>query len=466
MLGLPASGRGRHHGFTRRRQQRFNYAILGAIGLAGLVLTLGVGLGWLHAGLAIALLAAAILAGALLVKHHNRDLDLVASEAARHARAQERALLRLRAPLRSRLIEGFADPLMMIDARRLVVEANAAAQRLFGPAIMGQDIFMTLRQPTVLETVKETLESGKPAEREILWNVPPPRHFVLRTAMIVNTLGDLEGEAGGDGETSPFHVVLVFSDITKVKLAEKMRVDFVANASHELRTPLTSLIGFIETLQGPARDDTAARKRFLAIMDEEARRMVRVVDDLLSLSQIERDKHIGPSGKVIVADLIAAVGGALAVALREDGRVLDIEVAKDLPPVRAERDQIIQVLQNLISNAIKYGHSGTPVRIAASQEATAAGKAMVRIAVSDKGPGIPPEHIPRLTERFYRVDTARSRRLGGTGLGLAIVKHIVERHRGTLAIKSTLGEGTTVAFTLPAMTGDASSPDHETVINP
>ncbi len=227
-----------------------------------------------------------------------------------------------------------------------------------------------------------------------------------------------------------------------------MRVDFIANASHELRTPVTTLLGFIETLQGPAAEDEPARHRFLEIMHREAARMSRLIDDLLSLSRIELDKHVRPQTALDVAPLIADVGRTLAMRLEADQRRLAIRVAPGLPNVIADRDQVLQVLHNLVSNALKYGRSGTAITVDAEPVETAAGP-MVRVTVGDRGDGIAPEHLPRLTERFYRIDTSRSRSMGGTGLGLAIVKHIIERHRGTFEIVSKPGEGSQVSFTLP-----------------
>jgi two-component system phosphate regulon sensor histidine kinase PhoR len=227
-----------------------------------------------------------------------------------------------------------------------------------------------------------------------------------------------------------------------------MRVDFVANASHELRTPLATLAGFIETLQGPAANDSAARTRFLDVMASEAARMTRLIDDLLSLSRIELDKNIRPRETIGIQSVIEEIRAAFAVALEADGRDLRIQVEETLPRVVADRDQLIQVLQNLLSNALKYGRAGTPITLSVRQGESPHG-AVLRFTVEDVGEGIPAEHVPRLTERFYRVDTGRSRRLGGTGLGLAIVKHIVERHRGVLGISSVEGKGTRVEFTIP-----------------
>lgn len=382
-----------------------------------------------------------------LGRKYDRDVTRLTRNAARMARDQERTKAKAQAPLRSKIVQGFLDPLLLINADRKVVEANGAARELFGASILGKDLFLIIRTPAILDAIKETMTTGKPAEREFILDKAVGRQFNMRAAMVANELADI-GAEDDEPEDTPFYIVLVFSDITKVKMAERMRADFVANASHELRTPLTSLIGFIETLQGPAKKDEKAMSRFLAIMDEEALRMVRVIDDLLSLSRIELDKHVSPTESVDMKDVIQGVGHSLEVALEEDQRHYKVVVEENLPLVRADRDQIIQVLQNLVSNAVKYGHSETDVIVKAQRTSPSE----IRIEVTDSGDGIPPEHIPRLTERFYRVDTARSRQMGGTGLGLAIVKHIIERHRGRLSIDSILGKGTTISFTLPVAT--------------
>jgi two-component system phosphate regulon sensor histidine kinase PhoR len=251
-------------------------------------------------------------------------------------------------------------------------------------------------------------------------------------------------------------VLVLFDDITQARMTERMRVDFVANASHELRTPLATLSGFIETLQGPAAEDAPARRRFLDIMHHEAERMSRLIEDLLSLSRIEIDKHVRPSALVQLAGIVTEVGKTLAMRLDADQRRLVVEESPDLPLVIADRDQLLQVLHNLVSNALKYGRTGTAVTVQVVPEPAIGNQpATVRISVTDVGEGISAEHLPRLTERFYRVDSQRSRKMGGTGLGLAIVKHIVERHRGRLEIESRPGEGTRVSVLLPQAPGPA-----------
>jgi two-component system, OmpR family, phosphate regulon sensor histidine kinase PhoR len=326
------------------------------------------------------------------------------------------------------LVESHPDPLIRLDPMLRVTEANASARAVLGGLPPGDPVDFYLRHPAALETLRRA-EAGQIAtEAELTLLSPVERTYQLRVVPL--------GRAHG--------MLVALTDITKLRLADKTRVDFVANASHELRTPLATLMGFIETLQGPAADDSAARVRFLDIMAQEAGRMARLIDDLLSLSRVELDKHIVPSQPLDIAPLLKGVGQTLAMRLEQDQRTLQFDVSEPLPLVLGERDQLLQVLHNLVSNALKYGRTATPIRVSAQADGT-----MVRVSVRDEGEGIPAEHIPRLTERFYRIDTARSRTLGGTGLGLAIVKHIIERHRGELTIQSQMGQGTTVSFTLP-----------------
>jgi two-component system, OmpR family, phosphate regulon sensor histidine kinase PhoR len=237
--------------------------------------------------------------------------------------------------------------------------------------------------------------------------------------------------------------------VTESKRSDQLRADFVANAGHELKTPLATLIGFIETLLGPARDDPAAHERFLGIMNEQARRMARLVDDLLSLSRIELNEHVAPTERVPLEPVIEEVARGLELPAAERGIRVISELPEDLPEVLGDEDELAQVFQNLLINAIKYGRPQTEVKVTGIVGGERAAP-QVAIAVSDRGEGIAAEHLPRLTERFYRVDNARSRELGGTGLGLAIVKHIVNRHRGRLEIASTLGEGSTFTVWLRA----------------
>jgi two-component system phosphate regulon sensor histidine kinase PhoR len=335
-------------------------------------------------------------------------------------------------------IEALGDPALLVGAGMRVIAANAPAHALFGDRLAGEDLRLVLRNPVVLDVVRQAIDANGPVGGEVSGLGGPDGAYRIRAV----------GAGGG-------RLLLTFSDITQTRLTERMRVDFVANASHELRTPLATLLGFIETLQGPAAEDEPARRRFLEIMGREAARMSRLIDDLLSLSRIELDKYIRPQTVLDLPPLIADVGKTLAMRLEADERQLQIDVEPGLPAVIADRDQILQVLHNLVSNALKYGRSGTPIVVAADRLPAVGTRTepMVCVSVQDRGEGISPEHLPRLTERFYRVDTSRSRSMGGTGLGLAIAKHIVERHRGTLEISSAAGEGTRVAFTLPIANG-------------
>ncbi len=326
---------------------------------------------------------------------------------------------------------------VLVTRGPLVESANAAARALFGDRVVGSDLRLTVRHPALLDALDAVLAGSGAQDRELGGLGTGNRALRLRVV--------------ADGaKVDPPRCLLLLHDVTDSKATERMRVDFVANASHELRTPLATLTGFIETLQGPAAKDEPARQRFLGIMSQEADRMRRLIDDLMSLSRIELDKFVRPTQSLDLKGIVAEVGRTLAMRLETDERRLVIDEPDNLPRVIADRDQVLQVLHNLVSNALKYGRSGTPIRVTlVVQTAETNGGGFVRLTVADEGDGIAPEHLPRLTERFYRVDSQRSRTMGGTGLGLAIVKHIVERHRGRLDIDSRQGGGTSVSFTLP-----------------
>ncbi|MCA1199074.1 ATPase [Sphingomonas sp. R647] len=322
-------------------------------------------------------------------------------------------------------IEAVFEPMLLVESQR-VAAANRAARALLGEHILGEDVRVAIRHPAAAERLLNPVD-GAPGG---------PIHLVglgtrdQRWEMRVRAL------PGGAR-------VVHLSDRTGAHAADKMRVDFVANASHELRTPLASILGFIETLEDAA-DDPETRTRFLKVMDNEARRMQRLIDDLISLSRIEAEKYRAPDDVVDLASLLRQVRDEMSALAPE--RAADIALTVDpLPAVRGDRVQLSQLLHNIIGNAMKYGRDGTPVSVAL----TATESAMIRLTVRDESEGIAPEHLPRLTERFYRVDSSRSRAAGGTGLGLAIVKHIVERHRGRLDIASSVGEGTAVTILLP-----------------
>jgi two-component system, OmpR family, phosphate regulon sensor histidine kinase PhoR len=333
------------------------------------------------------------------------------------------------------IVERLPDPLIVLGADRSVRRANAAARAAFGA-----DIGAVLRHPGLRGAIDRAFASGDVQSAALILPVPVPREVQTAVVPMDPPLAD-----GG-------RAVVVLSDRTRERAIERMRADFVANASHELRTPLASLIGFVETLRGPAADDPPAQQRFLAIMAEQGARMNRLIDDLLSLSRIELTEHQAPSDSVDLASLLPDLVAGYQPRLAEHKARLEIQIADGIPPVLADNDQIAQVLQNLLDNAVKYGRAEGTVQLSV-QPAPAGGKWPARpgvvLAVADQGAGIAREHLPRLTERFYRVDKGRSRAVGGTGLGLAIVKHIVNRHRGQLLIESEEGAGTTVSVWLP-----------------
>ena len=339
------------------------------------------------------------------------------------------------------IIEALPDPLLVLSAERIPLRANRAARDALGaPPGAGAapaDVAVLLRHPALAEALDRALAAGSPAVADLALPVPMPRELMAQVIPLDPPLAD-----GG-------RILVLLSDRTRERAVERTRADFVANASHELRTPLASLIGFIETLRGPAADDPAAQQRFLEIMAEQSDRMRRLIDDLLGLSRIEVSEHQAPAGRADVAAVARSEAEALAPILSARKAHLALDLPAQAIAEPADADQIGQVVRNLLDNAIRYGRQGGEVRLAVSQAPGRDGRHGVLLAVTDDGPGIAREHIPRLTERFYRVDKARSRGAGGTGLGLAIVKHIVNRHRGTLAIDSEEGSGTTFRVWLP-----------------
>jgi two-component system phosphate regulon sensor histidine kinase PhoR len=338
------------------------------------------------------------------------------------------------------IIAAAPDPLILIDRQRRIVRSNEAAAAFIGPGAEPRDLAAALRNPLLLAAADAALAGEPGTSVEFTLSVPVER--VLRAH-----LAKLDGPALDDAAA-----ILTLHDVTALKRSEQMRADFIANAGHELKTPLATLIGFIETLLGPAREDAAARERFLGIMREQAGRMARLVDDLLSLSRIELNEHVAPTGRVALAPLVDEVARGLELHAAERGIHIARDLPADLPEVQGDRDELAQIFQNLIDNAVKYGrpHSEVTVTGGTGGPGSGAAAALVRVAVADQGEGIASEHLPRLTERFYRVDTARSRQLGGTGLGLAIVKHVLNRHRGRLDISSEVGRGSTFTIWLPA----------------
>jgi two-component system, OmpR family, phosphate regulon sensor histidine kinase PhoR len=336
-------------------------------------------------------------------------------------------------------IAALDSPAFVLDAEVNVLAQNRAAERLFGLLPAGSHITGRLRSPGILDMVRETIATGEPNQIEHSERLPSERVFIVRVAPVDHPVEDDPNRP----VAGPFYL-MVFRDISELRRIDRMRSDFVANASHELRTPLASLRGFIETLQGPAKGDPKAHDRFLGIMFDQATRMSRLVDDLLSLSRLELKAHIAPDQTIDLVPLIGHVRDALLPLAEELGVEIVLHMPETRVDVLGDRDELVQVFENLIENACKYGQEGKRVDVFVRHDAAKA----VEVSVIDRGPGIPAEHVPRLTERFYRVSVADSRSKKGTGLGLAIVKHILTRHRARLIVKSEIDKGTdfTVRF--------------------
>lgn len=391
-----------------------------------LVAAVPVGGIWIVSGLAV------VLAGvALVVASRGREAAPPASMTSAGA-----SLEGLPAMARA-VFEQVPDPIMLLDSTGRALFANRAMGDVIGTAIDHKHVSGLLRTPSVLEAIERTARTGKPESLEFAFQVPLERHF---EAFI--SRADFGASV----------TVVVLHDLTSAKRAEQMRADFVANASHELRTPLAAVSGFIDTLRGHARDDAEAREKFLGIMSVEAGRMRRLIEDLLSLTRIELNEHVRPSDAVGLEDVVRDASAPLMPLAESENMKIEIAPAANLPPVRGDRDELIQLFQNLVHNAIKYGRPGGAVQVSFGQSPSPGGRSaddFVFAAVHDNGEGIPADAIPRLTERFYRVDVKRSRERGGTGLGLAIVKHILSRHQGRLQIESQPGEGSTFTVLLP-----------------
>jgi two-component system phosphate regulon sensor histidine kinase PhoR len=338
------------------------------------------------------------------------------------------------------VVDALPDPVIAVDRDLLVVAASRPAQDLFASLRHGGPAALVSRAPELAEALSYVVEHRQSRTVCLHDRFPVER----RLDAIVSPLPET-----GPGEPV---AIMVVHDISERDRLAQMRADFIAHASHELRTPLAALRGFIETLQGAARNDERARERFLGIMAGEALRMTRLLDDLLSLSRVEMRAHLAPTGSVGVNQVLAGV----VKSLEPLAQSVNATVIVDSPPperfVRGDRDEIVQVFVNLVQNAIKYGREGGEVRITAT-EVGGNGRPKMLVSVADNGPGIAEAHLPRLTERFYRVDDKSSREKGGTGLGLAIVKHIVNRHQGTLKIESVFGSGSTFTVELPMADG-------------
>jgi two-component system phosphate regulon sensor histidine kinase PhoR len=321
------------------------------------------------------------------------------------------------------------DPLIFFDADGIVLYANQAAVAAFGGVTPGVSLRLKFRAPEMQELLRQALTEHAAKVIDYFERVPFEKLFQVT----VTPVGPHNGV-----------FALIFKDQSEARRIDRMRADFIANASHELRTPLASIAGFIETLRGPAKDDPPARENFLQIMQNQTSRMARLIDDLLSLSRLETKPYLRPGTKVDVRRIVEAVIDSLNPLASESG----VEVAKELPDgpleVSGNRDELFQVFENLLENACKYGASGGKVVVSIES-----GDDEVAVSFRDFGPGIAEEHIPRITERFYRVDVETSRAQKGTGLGLSIVKHILTRHNGRLSIKSEVGEGARFTVHLP-----------------
>ena len=398
--------------------------VTAAIVFAGLVILNALAIGYAVAGFAI------VAAAAFLARRAGEKVG----RSARPVPVSERAGDSLAA-----VVAGLPDPVIALDRNGRVLALNERARSLAPALRQGEPVSLALRMPELIEAIGRAYARGEEQRVEYSERVPLDRWFETIVTPVKRE----------PNLSKPDLVLMVFHDLTPLRRAEEMRADFVANASHELRTPLAALSGFIETLQGSAREDAKARERFLAIMREQAQRMARLIDDLLSLSRIELNAHRRPDTLVDLVPIVRQVADGLETLARGRGVTVHVEAVNALT-VPGDRDELVRVFENLVENALKYGAAGKRVDITLREAISAEGEPEARVGVRDYGPGIAPEHLPRLTERFYRVDVSESRAQGGTGLGLALVKHILNRHRGRLSIESTPGAGATFTVQLPA----------------
>ncbi len=349
--------------------------------------------------------------------------------------ADSRVANLIRSPFAAQLVAAMPEAALIVGGDGRVAAANKPALNLLSALKLGDPLVLALRAPDVVDAYRRVIASGEGETVHWSERVPVERLFDVCVAPLTSPDGEVEA------------VLVTLRDLTEIRRVERLRVDFIANASHELRTPLASLLGFIETLQGSARDDPKARDRFLAIMRDQGRRMARLIEDLLSLSRIEQKQHVRPETVVDIAQTARTVVDSLTPMAEELGTVIRLD-APEAVVVKGDRDELLRVAENLIENAIKYGvrpggeEGLVEVTVAATEKDAT-------LTVRDHGPGIAPEHLPRLTERFYRVDASQSRARNGTGLGLAIVKHILSRHRGKLGISSRINCGSTFVASVP-----------------
>ncbi|MEW6256164.1 MAG: ATP-binding protein [Pseudomonadota bacterium] len=409
---------------ARRRRSLLLTGVITALILAGAMME------FVHPIYAVVLLAAAGGAGLLLWTEPLTPAETAIAPPPPPPRGRVE-------PAVSAVVAALPEPALLLTPDADILVANARVALAIGPAKVGDPLSFLVRVPEVLEAVRSSAQDGIPRRVEFGERIPLDRWLEAHIVPLRLAEAPAAAAPSGDGP-KPDTVLLTFRDLTQQRRVEQMRADFVANASHELRTPLASLSGFIETLLGPARNDAAARERFLGIMGAQARRMSRLIDDLLSLSRIELNAHVRPDTQVELGMIVAHVCETLSPLARERGVEITVSRPETPVPILGDRDELIRLFENLVENALKYGASGKRIEVALT---LADGDAV--ITVTDFGPGIPAEHLPRLTERFYRVDVVASRDQGGTGLGLAIVKHIVARHRGKLTIESQPGAGAT-----------------------
>jgi two-component system, OmpR family, phosphate regulon sensor histidine kinase PhoR len=335
------------------------------------------------------------------------------------------------------VVTGIPDPVVVLDGHGRVAAFNAEASAIAPALRRGELVSAALRTPELLDAIRRAQESGR-RRVEFASMVPSMRWMEAFISPLTSADAELQRA-----------MVITIHDLTSLQRAEKMRADFVANASHELRTPLAALTGFIETLQGPARDDPAARNRFLGIMHEQAWRMARLIDDLLSLSRIEQRAHLHPETRVDLVAIVRQVANGLQTLARDRDVAIEVSAPDEPLIVLGDHDELVRLFENLVENGLKYGASGKRVEVSISTAVAPDSRPEAQVTVRDYGPGIGAEHLPRLTERFYRVDVGESRALGGTGLGLALVKHILNRHQGRLAIDSRAGNGAVFTVRLP-----------------
>ena len=333
--------------------------------------------------------------------------------------------------LKTNILDSLRDAVILVDANREIIDYNRAAEEIVPAKTKGQDLSVAFADKELLSAVDRALKKGVPVVHEITFPFPVGRSYEVDITSLAR-----------EGEHKKGGVMLAMHDITVVRRNEQIRADFVANVSHELRSPLTSMMGFIETLQGPAKNDPVRRDAFLNIMAQEAGRMAFLLEDLLSLSLVEAHEHERPEGEVAIAEVVVQVVERLQIRAHKKKMSIAFTCGDEKLSVRGERSQLTQVIENLIDNAIKYGDEKSQIDVTMSRVAEVGDLdgPVVAVAVRNQGQGIQDEDISRLTERFYRVDKVRSRAIGGTGLGLAIVKHILNRHRGKLAVSSILGK--------------------------